>query len=120
MKNLFVLLLFASFALSSCKKQEPYEGVEYTIKTIVEDDLSYSIKIGNQQTTNYNVVPPAKNASTTFNYGDKKGTIVTLVAKVNDYYPDKPIEVIVSKTNTGEIITSKKSTKEVVLVWTIK
>lgn len=115
-----ILLLFAASILFSCKKKEDESGHGYNIRINVNDGVSYSVKRQDGYTVNYNVIPPAKNASTTTENGGTKGKVLYVVATLNEYFKDEEIEVIVTKMATGEIIESKKSTKSVTIAWTVK
>jgi len=120
MKTLNILLLFTVITLFGCKKKEDQSGHGYNIRINVNDGVSYSVKLQDGNTVNYNVIPPAKNASTTIENGGIKGKTLFVVATVNPFFKDEQIEVIVTNRDTGEVIGSEKSTDQVTIPWTVK
>lgn len=122
MKKLTIMLLVL-FALGiGCKKDEAGSNgvVAYTISVNVEDGLSYSLKISGGNEMPYNVIPPSKNASTTVQHSQQKGTTAYVYAETNQYFKGKMIEVIVSKNETGEIIVSDRQVDRVHKGWTVE
>lgn len=115
----YTLLIVVAISIIGCKKDKT-EGYSYDVRINVADGLSYSVKMQDEHTVNYNVIPPAKNASTTLPNGGIKGKVLFVAATLNPYFKDKEIEVVVTKKDTGEIVVSEKSTNQVVVSWIVK
>lgn len=122
MKKILLLSLMCVL-LASCKKkenEEPEIGVTYFVAVNVNDNVNYST-IFNGGNDNFNTpIDPSKNASKIINHYLKYGDTTTLIAETVVNNKGNVIEVIVTNSETGEVMFSDKKIDKVTATWTAK
>lgn len=119
------ILLFSAICLIllGCKKNEDEPrktSAVYLVAINVLDNVNYSIRLNGGSQSFVNATAEKKNASQISNASLPYGETMTVEAELGFTGRGTMIEIIVTKSETGEVVFSDKKIDKVSATWTSK